>query len=522
MSRWRIILVLTLTIAPVIFLAGVGSYYLWREGWALRVWWPMALCVAVGYALGWYWQHKKQLLRPPDFTEPMHWTDRDKQAWRLVEARAKSASEIDPTRFGEMEYYLETAKAMAVELAAFYYPKANDPVAALTIPEILAVIELASRDLAEMVDRYLPGGHLLTIRDWRRARQAIDWYPSVRNAYWLISALFSPVDTAARFAASKVGLSGPFQMLQNNLFIWFYTAFVHRVGTYLIDLNSGRLRVGAQRYRELLRPGDSVATPADGQTVVDRVDEIKQVTLTLIGQVKVGKSSFVNALLGEQRASVDVLPATNEVTAYQLRSNNIPTTLQLLDTAGYGHDGPKADQLKATQNAAKQADLIVLVLHARNPARQADLMMMTALRAWFAANPELKMPPVLAVLTHIDLLSPSMEWSPPYNWREPQRPKAKSIAEAVAAVREQLGDFLAGVVPVCALPGKTVGVDEDFLPALVGLLDEVRAVAFLRCLRAEIDAQKVRKVFYQLLEVGKEGLRQFLQTPASEATSSRR
>jgi hypothetical protein len=53
MSRWRIILVVTLTVAPVLFLAGVGSYYLWKEGWAFRVWWPMAACLAIGYGLGW-------------------------------------------------------------------------------------------------------------------------------------------------------------------------------------------------------------------------------------------------------------------------------------------------------------------------------------------------------------------------------------------------------------------------------------------------------------------------------------
>jgi GTP-binding protein EngB required for normal cell division len=510
MSRWRIILVVTLTVAPVLFLAGVGSYYLWKEGWAFRVWWPMAACLAIGYGLGWYWQHKKQLLRPPDFTEPIHWTERDQQAWRLVEARAKSAPEIPPAQMTELNFYVEVGKAMAIELASFYHPRASDPVAALTIPEILAVIELASHDLAEMVDQYLPGGHLLTIRDWRRARQVVDWYPTVRNLYWIVSALFSPFDTAARFTASKVGLSGPFQMLQNNLLIWFYTAYVHRLGTYLIDLNSGRLRLGAQRYRELTRPaGDSVSLV---DQPFDPVDQVRQVTLTLLGQVKVGKSSFVNALLGEQRAAVDVLPATEEVTRYELRTKDIPTTLQILDTVGYGHDGPKADQLKATQTAAKQSDLLVLVLHARNPAREADRVMLKALRAWFLSNPDLKMPPVVAVLTHIDLLSPAMEWSPPYDWRQPQRSKEKNIAEALAAVQEQLGEFLTAVVPVCALPGKAFGVEEEFLPALAGLLDEVHAVAFLRCLRAEIDAKKVRKVFYQLLQAGKEGLRIALET----------
>ena len=56
-------------------------------------------------------------------------------------------------------------------------------------------------------------------------------------------------------------------------------------------------------------------------------------------------------------------------------------------------------------------------------ARQADAAMLQGLRAWYTGRPDLRMPPILGVLTHIDLLSPAMEWSPPYNWREPARPK---------------------------------------------------------------------------------------------------
>jgi len=38
------------------------------------------------------------------------------------------------------------------------------------------VPELAARDLSDLVQKYVPGSHLLTINDWKRARQAIDWY----------------------------------------------------------------------------------------------------------------------------------------------------------------------------------------------------------------------------------------------------------------------------------------------------------------------------------------------------------
>jgi hypothetical protein len=293
-------------------------------------------------------------------------------------------------------------------------------------------------------------------------------------------------------------------------------------------LNSGRLRVGAGRYRQLVRqrapdgqPGGAVPSPAEAEGArpleTDAADEVRRVTITLMGQVKVGKSSLINALLGEQRARTDVLPATSEIQRYELQPEGIPTRLVLLDTAGYAHTGPKADQLQATEDAAQQSDLLLLVLHARNPARQADHELLQRMRAWFADRPDLRMPPIVAVLTHIDLLSPAMEWAPPYNWQHPQRPKEKQIEQAVAAVREQLGEYLAGVVPACTAEGKVYGINEWLLPAVAALLDEVHAVALLRCLRAEIDTGKVRKVFHQLLAAGREMVRVVWQNLPSQA-----
>jgi predicted GTPase len=237
---------------------------------------------------------------------------------------------------------------------------------------------------------------------------------------------------------------------------------------------------------------------------VDAADQVGRVTITVMGQVKAGKSSLINALLGEQRARTDVVPATAEITRYELQTEGIPTRFVLLDTVGYGHMGPKEDQLQATQTAAQQSDLLLLVLHARNPARQADLGMLQGLERWFAARPHLKLPPILGVLTHVDLLSPAMEWAPPYDWQHPRRPKEEQIQQALTTVQEQMSAYLAGCAPVCTAPGKNYGVEEWLLPAVVELLDEVHAVALLRCLRAEADTDKVRKVFRQLLAVGTE------------------
>jgi predicted GTPase len=518
MNKWRLAIVLVLLAAPALFLMAAGTWWLWRENWWWLAWWPLAACLALAYFLAWRWQRQARLLPDPGGAQPLHWTARDQAAWELVEARAKAVPSIAPNRLMEFQFYVDTAQAMAFELARYYHPRAQDPVGSLTIPEILTVVELAAHDLAEMVDDYLPGGHLLTVDDWRRTSQVAEWYNWGRNIYWAVSALFSPVNTALRFAASTLGMSRPLQALQENLLAWFYTAFLHRVGTYLIELNSGRLRVGAKRYRELLEQGQ----PPEEVEPSEEAAAPREVSIVLIGRVKAGKSSLINALLGERRAVTDVLPMTNEITRYALDPKAIPGRLVFWDTVGYAHAGPKADQLKATEEALQKSDLALLVLHARDPARQPDVELLQTLRAWFAARPHLKMPPVLGVLTHIDLLSPLMEWAPPYDWVEPRRPKEHSIHDAVAAAQEQLGNDVVGMVPVCVAEGKVYGVQEWLLPCIVERLGEARAVALLRCLQAEADSGKIRKVFYQLLRAGKQLLRVTFQAPSLERPSPER
>lgn len=504
MRRYRVAVVFFLFAAPFGFLLGMGWYALWERGWAFWTWWAVAGTLAAAYGLALYWFRRHQLIPPLDFKAPVLSTDQDRQAWQLVEARAEAAGKDPPPDPTDLQHYLDTAREMSRELAHYYHPRSSDPVGSLTIPEILAVIELAAHDLAEMVERYVPAGHVLTIDHLRKARKAADWYQKGSNVYWLAAAAAAPLETGARYFASRLGITRPWQQIQQNLLVWFYTAFVQRLGHYLIEVYSGRLRVGASRYRELVHG-------TAGQDGTQKLAQ--QVTVTLVGQTKVGKSSLINALLGEQRAKTDVIPCTEAVTRYELNLEDVPTRLVLLDTAGYGHEGPKQGGLAVTLDAARRSDLLVLVLHARNPARQADLQLLEGVTQWFKAHPDLKAPPVLGVLTHIDLLSPVMEWAPPYTWEEPRRPKEQQIAEAVAAVKEQLGPYLCYIAPVCTAEGKIYGVEEWCLPALVSVLDEAQGVALVRTLKTEARAGQIGKVFSQLLEAGKHAVNLLWEKP---------
>jgi small GTP-binding protein len=232
------------------------------------------------------------------------------------------------------------------------------------------------------------------------------------------------------------------------------------------------------------------------------------ITLAVIGQVKAGKSSLVNCLLGGQRATTDVLPATQTVQRFTLTWPDRTDQLILLDTPGYNDAGATKEQLRETREAARQADLLLLVLDARSPAKEADAAVLRDLRDWFASQPRLKPPPMVAVLNKIDGLSPVLEWSPPYAWRSPVRPKERNVAAAVEYARELFGQQAAEFVPVCADydHGRVYGITEDLLPAMARHLDTARVAALLRGLHGDYDRQKFRQVLGQVLDAAKQAV----------------
>src|SRR6266545_2685479 len=435
MTRLRLIVLILMFTAPFLFLMGAGGYHLWETGWMVWAWIPMFLCFVFAYFLAWRWTKRKNL-PPTDAQAQGYWTERDNAAWEKVLAKAKSYEKITGEQIEDPKHYTDLALDLAKQVAETYNPGAPDPFEHLTLPEVLACVELASADLDELVQKYVPGSHMLRIRDMKRARKAVGWYKTGMNVYWAGAAIFDPVQTALRYLASKAALGTLIDRIQDNIVLWFHTAFIHHLGRYLIELNSGRLKVGVKRYRELMaqhqappaddpnaRPEPTPAAVGDAAITAAAQTAIgpKPITMSVLGSVKAGKSSLVNALLGRNAATVDRLPVTAGVRYDYTLPGGQP--MSILDTSGYGQDGPSDEDFAAAVEASRDADLILLVTQATNPGRQPDVDLLDRLRAWFAAKPHLKMPPVVVAVSHIDLLSPKAEWNPPYDWKNGQRPK---------------------------------------------------------------------------------------------------
>jgi hypothetical protein len=89
-------------------------------------------------------------------------------------------------------------------------------------------------------------------------------------------------------------------------------------------------------------------------------------------------------------------------------------------------------------------------------------------------NPDRRMPPILVVVTHIDELTPALEWAPPYDLVQADRPKAGRIRDAIEHVGDVLGIDHDRIVPVC-VRNVDAAYNLDLLWNLVATnLDEAR------------------------------------------------
>lgn len=148
--------------------------------------------------------------------------------------------------------------------------------------------------------------------------------------------------------------------------------------------------------------------------IVDSINELLETTrrgkiyqeglrTVIVGRPNVGKSSLLNALLGEERALVTAIPGTTRDSIEEyLNLRGIP--LRIVDTAGLRQSEDLIEQLgiQRTRAFMASADLILFLLDASQPFTQQDQEILLNLPAV----------PVIVVVNKIDLpqVMDSLEW----------------------------------------------------------------------------------------------------------------
>ncbi|MBS0243480.1 MAG: 50S ribosome-binding GTPase, partial [Proteobacteria bacterium] len=299
-------------------------------------------------------------------------------------------------------------------------------------------------------------GQAIRLYEWRKL---IDVANSAYDI-WRVIRLLNPVSAATQEIRERLSKK-MYEGLREELAKRLLSTYVREVGLAAIDLYSGRLAV--------LSAEKPLADRAD------LADDAAPLRILLAGKSGSGKSSLVNALAREVQAPTDVLPQTRAFAAYEVQGPGMPP-VELIDSPGIA----TAAEADTIASKATDCDLLVWVASADRPDRLIDRAALDTFRRHFAANRDRPAPPVLVVLTNIDRLRPFAEWAPPYDIASPATPKARSIADALAAASDDLAVPASHIVPVALHPDHAAYNVDLVWAELTTLLPAAKSAQLLR------------------------------------------
>ncbi len=503
---WRPWLLLILFFGPFLIYIGLGFLWLTERGWQ----WPL-IASLLWVVSGVVWQYlatrwtksKRQILPPIDWEAPQTFSDHDRKALELVADEATQGDRLTMEQLSELDTYIEIGRRLARRLAAHYEPLAVDPLEHVPVVELLTALELATEDLTQLC-RQIPGGDLLTASHWKRAVQVSGYIQKANTIYSYLLPVFQPITGLPRLAAQKLMVQPSWKNMQQNVLRWFYTAFINRLGTHLIELYSGRLSIGSDKYRRLHRKGGFVGRGDDG-------GELGPLVIAVAGGRHSGKSRLVAALDAARNGDLGPLKTRlaasglDEVLAERLRKGVRFVEVRYVRRPG-GESARERSTRKAAVETAAEADFLLLVVDAEGDERGTDAEFLKAWQEWFREHPGRERPPVLVVLTRVDAPSLGDGWSPPYQWKTGRSSRELAVRSKLEALKAALPAGPADLVTT-GLPTESAaafGVAEEVLPALVAILPRADRAHLLRHIQDQRARSKASRFMSQ---VGQQGRR---------------
>jgi predicted GTPase len=478
-SSWPWAIVFLLLVLPWLALVALGVFWLWQNHYLVTGLVILASFYGAATLLNHWLKHRQiEPFQLPDVQADERWSPAAQDIWDELD---KLIEELNPADYPltDSARLLQLAQQVIRKVARHFRPRAGKAELDIPLRNILFITEQVSRDMRQLLDEKVPFSHLLTIDEglklWKWKQRLEKGHFIYRMGRMLLSPTTAIPAELSGFFQGKVA-----QYPRGLLEQWLLRTLVKKTGYYAIALYSG----------QLAPPVLAEPEPQPGLA-----PEMKQpLRILVVGQLKAGKSSLINAMLGELRAAAHVLPLTDELTVYKLKQDDSGEVL-IFDSPGYGDESHWFE--KEPERALGGFDLVLLVCSATQAGREADAQFLADLRNWFDQRLHRSMPPVLAIVTHIDQLRPLREWQPPYDLQTPQNDKARNIREALETVAEALHIPVSDCIPVSLQTGANYNIDAIWT-ALADKWPESKRAQYLRCLPEGRSKEKLRLIWTQM------------------------
>jgi uncharacterized protein len=479
-AGWLFAAAMALVALPYIIVFGIGSVWMWQHGllwcWAIGTGVP----TLAGLALL-EWSRRLMFPRSVSLPPPAPASTAAGQAamQAVHEISQRLQAENPPLEQADVLEKVVTKVLLEVldAVARQYRPDEQRPVLQVPVAHVVGVVELVARDFRQTFVENVPWGNTVTLGRmlWWKNKGQLGWQAS---AYlWQLNRIrrivMRPATAIVQEVQDHLGQNMATKSV-DGLKRWAIDYCVTKAGHYAIQLYSGQF-VRDDEYRS--RISERIETFAFEQ---------EPLQVLVVGQVKSGKSSLINALLGRVQATVDTLPATESLNLYECQPEGLPPLI-LRDTPGYGAVGDRKDPFSRLAAEIEQCDLLLVVGSAHSAARRADRELLQRIHEWRQADLKRVTPPVVYVLTHIDLVPEHL------------------AGEAVDAAAADLGVRVEQIVPVCSqwgelssLSGVVAAIDEALPTA-----ERLKASRCIRQIRREQDEDKIlRQVLHGLRLTG--------------------
>jgi len=439
-ALWYFLLVVALPTATLLI---AGLLYFWQHNLLLIIVAVWLVVSALCYGAFIHWPNAKSAKLTnqehdsdnpqtqnnnalPERLEPgADWSEQDIEIWNRCCLAIDTQIESGP----DWQTMPDIALSQLALVSQGYFGETRNAALHFTVPELLLVISVASDRYRQLVLEHVPYIDKISVARANRLLQHKDniqssysWFNRVRRTVRLINPASALVGELRDIISRKV-LSQANTTLQSDL----KRMLLQEVTQVGIELYSGKLKASETEL-------------ASYQSHVSKNDKYRQfeaaepLRILLIGQSSTGKSSLVNTLTKDLQAEVGVLPVTDRLTVHQLRLDD-SLAINLIDTPSI--DGSD-DTTSLLIKQALEADLIIWLAKATQPARAPDQAVYTKLQANLAGNLARIPAPIIFALTHIDQLSPKSSWEPPYDLSG-NNPKAVSIVAATDSAKTHIG-----------------------------------------------------------------------------------
>ena len=487
---WREVLIAALLLLPLLSLLPLGFLWLWQIHGTL-IWAGSLLgCVLIAWFLVWLRRHDAPAV-PSVKTEEGDpaWGPRELAVWETVNQMARDTPAIN---FSSQEEALDLCHRTLETVAGALHPDTKYALTRFTVPEALLAIEQVSRSLRADLLKRVPFIQKIRVSDARWLIDQRRHWPWIEKAWAVARVLrLATGPLAAIHGEARSAIWGHLKEHGvNNLASAATRTLILETGRAAINLYGGRFYLSPVQIQQLIEDETARMQPTAPPAPI---------RILLAGQVLAGKSNLLNAMAGETRTAVSVTPTRSEFKLFRITAPDRPE-ITIIDSPGLKAGGKEIEGLI---EEARKCDLLLWVAAANHPARSLDAGALQRLHAEFAGRVDHRPPPILLAVTHVDLLRPAREWTPPYDIADPATEKARSIRLALEATAAAIHIPLTDAIPV-AIPVDAAPYNVDLVWArIVALLPQAQQIQLNRMMTDSRGTWSVSQILSQAAAGGK-------------------